>query len=343
MRISIQYEASWRNSFLDGSNNEPVPKNGRGFIGSMTNLSKRNAEGKCSNFVERQISLDTIMGILNRLIGDQRKLYQARQSSGYFFSEIESCVHYKNLQTKSITTKEMIFIRNMTGSTDQKSFTGAVKRDDPIFTSNYSNELWGVLTLDFERLCQFIIQLDFVVINRERFTPLSTLEKLEELNKMKTIRVSDYVEEALTVLQSHFSDVEYLDAKGMIKPIRFYCSALYLQIGRLNQRFDLSSALTNSGRLSGISKRGFTPKDFMDRFTTGGKKHIWGNPYLLKEKRRGEGEVISMLTKASGLLEIKLDISREKAVQIKEMIEAAGVSSFYLGKKGLAYVSEIRI
>lgn len=343
MRISIQYEASWRNSFLDGSNNEPVPKNGRGFIGSMTNLSKRNEEGKCSNFVERQISLDTVMGILNRLIGDQRKLYQARQSPGYFFSEIESCVHYENLRTKSITTKEMIFIRNMTGSTDQKSFTGAIKSDDPIFNSNYSDELWGVLTLDFERLCQFIIRPDFFVINRRQFAPLSTLEKLEELNKMKTIGVTDYVGEALTVLQSHFSDAAYLDAKGMIKPIMFYCSALYLQIGRLNKRFDMSNALTKSGGLSGISKRGFTAKDFMDRFTTGGKKLIWGNPYLLKERRKGEGEVVSMLTKASGILEIKLDIPREKAVQIKEMIEAAGVSSFYLGKKGLAYVSEIRI
>lgn len=96
----------------------------------------------------------------------------------------------------------------------------------------------------------------------------------------------------LTVLQSHFSDAEYFDAKGMIKPIMFYCSALYLQIDRLSKRFDLSSALTKSGGLSGISKRGFTPKDFMDRFTTGGKKLIWGNPYLLEEKRKGEGKVV---------------------------------------------------
>lgn len=26
MRIIIEYESSWRNSFLDGSNNEPLPK-----------------------------------------------------------------------------------------------------------------------------------------------------------------------------------------------------------------------------------------------------------------------------------------------------------------------------
>ena len=69
MKITIEYESSWRNSFLDGNNNEPLPKKGRDFVGSMTSLKK---EG---NFLVREITLDTVMGILNRLIGDQRKLY----------------------------------------------------------------------------------------------------------------------------------------------------------------------------------------------------------------------------------------------------------------------------
>ena len=129
----------------------------------------------------------------------------------------------------------------------------------------------------------------------------------------------------------------------MVKPIMFYCSALYLQITRLKRHFDLSNALTQKGGIAGISKRGFTLKDFMARFTTGDKKPIWGNPYLLKEKRKGEGEVISMLMKASGVLEIALDITKEQSNQLKEMIENAGVSSFYLGKKGLAYVESIKI
>ena len=51
----------------------------------------------------------------------------------------------------------------------------------------------------------------------------------------------------------------------------------------------------------------------------------------------------SLLTKANGTLEIQLNISQEKAQQLKDMIEAAGVSSFYLGKKGLAYVDSLRI
>ena len=69
---------------------------------------------------------------------------------------------------------------------------------------------------------------------------------------------------------------------------------------------------------------------------------IWGNPYILKERRKGEGEVTSMLTKANGTLEINLNIPTEKAIELKEMIDSAGVSSFYLGKKGLAYVDNIK-
>ena len=63
---------------------------------------------------------------------------------------------------------------------------------------------------------------------------------------------------------------------------------------------------------------------------------------LLKEKKKGEGEIVSVLTKASGKLIINLNISKEQARDLEEKIENAGVSSFYLGKKGLAYVTDIR-
>jgi hypothetical protein len=79
----------------------------------------------------------------------------------------------------------------------------------------------------------------------------------------------------------------------------------------------------------------------MKRFTTGNGKLIFGNPYIRKERVKGVGEVISFMTKASGQLEIEIDIDRDKAKEIESMIEDAGVSSFYLGKKGLAYVSDI--
>jgi len=134
-----------------------------------------------------------------------------------------------------------------------------------------------------------------------------------------------------------------VNKKGEVLPISLYCSALYLQLNRLVEVYDMDSVKTKSGGISGISNNGFTKKDFMSRYTTGDKKKIWGNPYMREEFTKGEGKVRQLLTKASGKLEINLNIERDEAKALAEMIEYAGVSSFYFGKKGLAYVSDIRI
>jgi len=336
MQILIEYESSWRNSFLDGSNNEPLPKGGRKFIGSMTSL--KNAE----NFIRHEITLNTVMGILNRLIGEQRKLYQARSQPNYYFSDIEPVIRFEDKASAKVSNNEIIYIRNMTGSTDQNSFTGAIKTDDAMFKADYAGEFWGVLASDFTQLCQFIVH-DTPVPPFTGADPLTVIARLELLNGEKAVENVDAVSQAKDELNKHFPDTEYLDAKGKIKPIMFYCSGLYLQLKRLENRYDMSAAKTKSGGISGISKRGFTKKDFMDRFTTGGKKTIWGNPYIRKERIKGEGEVVSMLTKANGQLEINLDIAIEKARELRGLIENAGVSSFYFGKKGLAFVKDIRI
>ena len=152
MKIIIDYESSWRNSFLDGSNNEALPKKGRNFIASMTNLKD------AKNFIKREITHDTVMGILNRLIGDQRKLYQARNQTPYYFADLEPLITFKDKPTR-INDNEVTYIRNMLGNTDQNSFSGIIKVQDPLFLSDYSAEFWGVLALDFEEVCDFIICL----------------------------------------------------------------------------------------------------------------------------------------------------------------------------------------
>ncbi len=334
MKILIEYESSWRNSFLDGSNNETLPKNGRKFIGSMTSLRKTE------NLIQREVTLDTVMGILNRLIGDQRKLYQARNEKNYYFKEIESLIKYEDCP--SHVNNEMTYIRNITGSTDQNSYTGMIKTHDEMFSSDYSPEFWGVLALNFDELCKFIIE-DIGVVKTIKTDPLSIISRLEELNKEKSVDNDGQAKKAMGELHKFFPGITYLNKKEDIVPISLYCSGLYLQLERLTKCFDMSSAKTKSGAISGISKRGFTKKDFMNRFTTGEKKKIWGNPYIRKERIKGVGEVTSLLIKASGTLEVDIPVERTKGKEIRNMIECAGVSSFYLGKKGLAYISKIRV
>ncbi|MCP5017596.1 MAG: hypothetical protein GY938_20345 [Ketobacter sp.] len=336
MRIIIEYEASWRNSFLDPStsNNEPLPMNGRKFIGSMTSLKK------AENYQEREVTIDTVMGILNRLIGDQRKLYQARASDDYYFRKIENAVYFED-KPKHLST-EVAYIRNILGSTDQNSYTGMIRSSDPAFSSDFSKELWGVIALSLENLCKFVTS-DEASISPIALDPLSIMARLEEINKLKAVENEGDISIAYEYFSKSFEDFKGINNKGQVYPISFYCAALYLQLKRLASRYDLSSVLTRSGGLSGISKNGFTKKDFMARYTTGDKKRIWGNPYMREEFVKGEGKIKQLLTKASGQLEVNIEVEREKARHLHSLINSAGVSSFYLGKKGLAYVSSIRV
>lgn len=336
MRITIKYEASWRNSFLDGSNNESLPKAGRRFVGSMTNLKK------AENFIERKVELNTVMGILNRLIGDQRKLYQARASDNYFFKDIESLIIFDDVGSKQTVNHEMTYIRNITGSNDQNSYTGMIKVNDPVFQSDYTTEFWGVLALDLPGLCDYIIN-NTPVSSVIDANPLTVIERLEELNKLKTLENTGEVQQAFQLLQKRFDKFKGVNNKGEVFSISLYCSALYLQLERLADKYDLSSAKTKAGGISGISNNSFTKKDFMSRYTTGDKKKIWGNPYIRKERIKGVGEITSLMKKVSGTLEIELPIDRAQAIELEGMIKDAGVSSFYMGKKGLAYVADIRI
>lgn len=334
MKIEISYESSWRNSFLDGSNNEPLPKTGRKFIGSMTSL--RNSE----NYKQRNITIDTVMGILNRLIGDQRKLYQAREQDSYYFEFLEANISFED--KPRYINQELTYIRNVSGCTDQNSYTGMINVDSPIFTSDYSNELWGVLALEDNALYDFIID-NKKVLSIIEHNPLLIVGRLEELFKLKPLENEGRVNEAFQYLNKRFDKFKGLNNKDQVIPVSLYCSALYLQLERLSEKYDVSSAKTKAGGLSGISNNGFTKKDFMGSYTSGEKKKIWGNPYIRKEKIKGIGEVTSLMQKAGGILNINLNIDREQAVDLKEKIDNAGVSSFYLGKKGLAYVSDLRI
>jgi hypothetical protein len=346
MRITIKYEASWRNSFLDGSNNEPLPKGGRTFIGSMTTLGKRDSQGNFPNFINREITRDTVMGILNRLIGDQRKLYQSRNCPNYFFSGMEANISFNDQQDqrKPINT-ETVYIRNMEGNTDQNSFSGMIKDNHPTFNSDYSRKFWGVLWLSLEELLSFFADhsYNFELTDTVGINLSSVLDRSLYLrDTLKPLSCNDAILNVVDILAREFPNEIYVESEK-VKPIRLYSAALYIQLARLNHKYDMKTACNQRGSNSfvfGFSKRGFNgTRDFMKNFVTGGEKPIWGNPYKL-DKRNLEG--ISFLTKANGTLDINLDIPEDKAQQLKEMIEAAAVSSFYLGKKGLAYVDVIR-
>lgn len=295
------------------------------------------------NFISRQVTEDTVMGVLNRLIGDQRKLYQSRagyNKEPHYFADIETKITFKD--NPMVTNQETAYIRNMKGSTDQNSFTGMIHVNDPVFQSEYSPLFWGVLGLDTELLFDFILE-DKLELTEISLDPLSIMNRLEEIKKLKPIENGGKAKAASEFLQSRFDRYKPINAKGEIILLSLYCSALYLQLQRLETQFDMQTAKSKMGGISGISNNGFTPKDFMDKYTTGSKKLIYGNPYVREEFVKGEGKTKRLLTKVSGQLVIHLHIDLDRAIELKRMIDNAGVSAFYLGKKGLAYVSHVDV
>ena len=96
------------------------------------------------------------MGILNRLIGDQRKLYQSRKSENYYFRDIEEIFQEYDIIDKSILSNEIVYLRNISGSTDPNSFAGMFKNNVPIVSVEYAEEFWKILWLDLDDLIDFI-------------------------------------------------------------------------------------------------------------------------------------------------------------------------------------------
>lgn len=370
MRIIVDYESSWHNSFLSGGDNEPLPKKGRTFVAASSNL---NNPKKPESFMVSPISISTILGVLCRLIGDQRKLYQARGAPNYYFKDIESRISFEDKANKKVISNEVVYIRNMTGSYDREGYVGSIDLDHWLFKSGFSLELWSLLALKPKGIADFICENSEIINKDESAGSVNELKDLVldprfiidavsglkslSLSKLDEVEISDKVVESmlgelnskennfkLTELfpnmKKSFSDIDYIKSEKL--DIRaLYCSSLYLKLIRLA---DSNKAIRDQikGNIKGFSVAGLTPKDFMSNFTKG-KKRVYGNPYLKKEKIKGMGEVKSMLTKSSGQLEIFLDVDRERAEEISELIENAGVSSFFLGKKGLAYVSYISI
>jgi hypothetical protein len=165
------------------------------------------------------------------------------------------------------------------------------------------------------------------------------VERIGVIKKNKPLKNVGDLKEFVDYFSNRFDGFSCLNPSGLVKQLPLYLTALDWQLGELSQSYDTNTAVTNAGKISGISYNNFTQKNFMGKYTTGGEKMVWGNPYAIKEFK----SLKPLLTKASGQLEVNIDIEREEARYLKLLIDSAGVSSFYLGKKGLAYVSDIRI
>jgi len=277
------------------------------------------------------------MGVLNRLVGEQRKLYQAKSDPNYYFKDIEGKVRFQDI--KDHHYEEIVYLRNMMkGSLDPAAFTGMIRDNVPLFNSAEGEELWGVIKLSKEELVNFI--LDDSHVPGVRLTALEVCDIVRNFPKPEAIE-DERILEAIKKLEE-FVEGSFLNSAGKYIWQKIYCSSLYLKIERMNkQGRDTSKLVNKKGNLVGFSKKGsFTQREFMKIISKGVKK-AYGSPYVLTKPVKGVGKVTESLNKADGKLIIDLDIEQDKAEELKTMIENAGVATFYLGKKGLAFVERI--
>jgi len=393
MQITIEYDSIWQNSFLSGDDGKPLSK---------TNKREFKATSKSKEHVVKEIEINTVLGVLCRLIGYQGKLYQIRESKDYYFRDIENLISFK-VENEQITEETAFIVNKSDKRPSQSTFIGVIPDSTKLFFSDSAPQLWSVLYLDFDKVIDFILD-NSMCDKKGSSMPRDLLSIIDEISNTKTdlgkpiktvereigelsekivkekikqekqkekfgqnqspserqkeafdksmdklsaniegfehdigkIRNSknrgeleDKLKAVVAILGNKYPDQSYLE-NGILYRIRLYAAALYLQAERMMlNNISVDCCLNKKGEISiqGFSNRGFNGvRDFLNPLA-GSKKKTVGTPFPL--------------TKASGKLEINIDIDREKAKEIKKLIENAGVSSFYLGKKGLAYVSDI--
>jgi uncharacterized protein (UPF0335 family) len=388
MKIIIEFDSIWQNSFLYGQDDKPIDKNNKRVF---------KATSKNKEIDKKEISKNTVLGILSRLIGDQRKLYQARESEDYYFKDKEEFIDFQ-IKDKESWNENIFIVNKSEKRPPQGSYLGVVKEDEKLFFSDTAPILWSILYLSVNELFDFLLSSE---MNKKRgdSNPDSLLKKVEELQKIDTFvlvkdevitirekiqnlkeryskkeqefnnidspaekqekslisakekmqkdiaKLEDEIQKILNseerklfdtklikiidMLSEKFSGEIYYN-NGRIFPMSLYAISLYLQVERMiENNLNINYCLKKNGdiQIQGFSKRNFNGvRDFLNKLA-GNHNKTTQTPYPL--------------TKASGTLEIIIDIERQKAKELKTMIENAGVSSFYLGKKGLAYVTKI--
>jgi len=403
MKISIDYDSCWQTSFLSGDPNKPISKknNERKFIATTKTRGEKPTP----------ITNDTVYGILCRILGDQRKLYQAKQSDNYFLHDLEDKISWQLVKRKTQTTTELMYLTNKSDDRcGQSTWLGVLPDNIPWFFSDEAPLLWSVLFFSKEQLLDFILQEKAHMVSAVNCKPTTLIARINELTDSKSsegailktkvkilsekdieidkkniaitkhkekisssrsktkaqeqkgLEKLDNLKKELQELKKEKKDIEindeimvfndkltkvtaFLSSKypnkkkkgeeyckeGVTYPSSLYSAALYLQAERLlNSNVNIDFVKNKKGdiQIQGFSKRGFNGvRDWLNSMT-GNKKKAVGTP--------------CQVNKQSGRLEIEIDIDKTKGKEIVQMIENAGVSSFYLGKKGLAYVSKIR-
>jgi CRISPR-associated endonuclease Csy4 len=304
MRITIDYNASWN--------------------GLVTQEDKKK--------YREQIGFDTVKGVLFRLIGDVRQLKDNSDTHWMGVAISESNVRFKVNLFES--QEDLIAIRGKNGSTGQKcaAFLTADISSNPLLHTKNNPVLAGFMRIahaNDDQLYAYITQQTMPDINVDDYT----LEDLySAYSSVEDKKISDKLISIATCLPALKGE-----NGNPKKPtfMRFLALALYDYVEKLQHDEILMlkkeklgfEIVSGKGFVKGVSKNGsFTLKDFGESF------YALPNAIYLKPEH---------IYVESGQLVIDVDTDEQSAKSINQAIKNAGVMTFHLGRKGLAYVSSI--
>lgn len=339
MKIIIEYESKWGNSFLS----EPDEKGNRKYMASSSTMNDgKNKNNVLKAYKENDISINTVLGIMYRLFGYIKPLKYILNEEHYLKKLIENNKIYFNNIIKS-KSEEIVFLRNNTGSNDQNSYSGIP--DDSILNLSDIQKIFNIINFNREELINYILFDKYPEIEIQNIGLIEFANLLDKKNKEEKIKDKELlidINNKMTQLSNNFEFV--IESSLYLIAINKYSILYFSSFDNIQYK----KYLTNNNTFSGISfssAKSFTKKDFMAKFAN--SKIVYGNPYMTDfwiDNPEQEGKFKKFnksLDKKNGILEIIIDCDYQQEKEIKEMIENSGVSSFYLGKKGFAYIKEI--
>lgn len=326
----------------------------------QTNMEKIGSLYPNYRYVD--ISKDTVLGVLARLMGDVRRLSVINMEKNHIINQIKNGVSFND---KKIDFQNEIMTLT-TPLKDNQSHGGGIiankYKDFPLFKdSNFTRIIYSAFNIgSVEEYIDFTTQLEKNGINsikkyRGDVNFMNFLILLtDETKKIKGGKNIDLENGSLMKLYN------FLKLKGIsnsvsnnytLPGLAIYSIIYQMQKENLFEK-ELKMLLGKKNNISGIvpTNGNVTIKDIYN--SIGSKKQSNNSPYMLNKIREslfvsnenGKKRIPKCrlgVTKYTGELTINISINQDLENKVKEYIEVANVSTFQLGKKGLAYVKEI--
>ncbi len=406
MKITIEYESKYSLSTVKNGENILT---GMAVITEGSNKNVQNIFSKNNNFLENikelnkyypnfqyaDITENTVVGILCRLVGEIRRLDMLDNTHPVL--KLRNKITFKN---ENVSFQNENVLLHTTLKEVQNNAGGLIDEAKSSHFLLSKNALSETLLSVFEikNQSELIELLNGLKNNDPKFFYSSYLKPIKVDSFLKEHILADNThKEIILGLDYHDGKNRLLEVNGRLffgEDINVIALKNYILQGNDNPNFKPASITEERKKLNvdeifnvfgflfakkisflrennlfknefetslngqKTSIRGLAPgsgsitiKDYYTNFVSE-KKMAWTMPYSVALKKDlfvkndlnefNAGAKIGV-TKECGVLTINLNLSKEEEEWVLEKIENAGVNTFNLGKKGLAYVSKIEL